>query len=325
MTTSKGKVEKVSLRSFWKREDTHFTPWLAQPENIGLVGEAIGMDLAVETTEAFVGSFRVDIVCKDTNSNRTVLVENQLTRTDHKHLGQLLTYAAGYDTAALVWVAETFHEDHKIAIENLNKITKDDIAAFGLEVELLKIGDAPPTPYFKVVAAPWTWTKRNKSRVKAPDQPKTLRQQTEAEYWASFNSFMDGKCKRKPLGVRKGNRRGWTFVGSRNFLSIGVTADTTYVLVQIQHTEYLTWYDQLEARRDEIEAALGFPLLWRGPQKSRSYIETQRFDIGLNQPANWDRAHQWSMEQIDAVDRVFRPLLQELHADWKKNRMKEQP
>ena len=321
MTPPRAKVEKVPLRSIWDREDTHFTPWLAEPNNIGLVGEAIGMDLAVETTEAFVGSFRVDIVCKDTNSNRTVLVENQLTRTDHKHLGQLVTYAAGYDTAALVWVAETFHEDHKIAIENFNKITRDDIKVFGLEIELLKVGDAPPTPYIKVVAAPWTWTKRTKSRIQAPTTPKSMREETEAKYWGSFNTLMAGGCNRRPLGVRKGTRRGWTFVATDTYLSIGVTADTTYVLVQIQNTRYPTWFEQLEARKDEIEAALGFPLVWRGrPGESRAYIETERFDIGLNQPANWNRAHQWSMEQLDAMDKVFRPLLQELHADWKKNK-----
>ena len=307
MTASK-KTDRIPLRSFWEREDTHFTPWLAESQNIGLVGEAIGTDLAIEATESSVGSFRVDLVCRDTNSNRTVLVENQLTRTDHKHLGQLLTYAAGYDTAALVWVAETFHEDHKIAIENLNKITRDNIAVFGLEIEVLRVGDAPATPYFKVVAAPWTWTKRTKSRVRGPTPPPTIRTRAEKKYWASFNAYMEGVSTRKPLAVRKGNRRGWPFVGSQNRLSIGVTADSTYVFVQIQNTKFPTWFDQLEARREEIETALGFPMIWRGRSgESRSYIQTENFDIGLNQPANWDRAHQWSLERLDAIDRVFRP------------------
>jgi len=34
------------------------------------------------------------MLCKDINADRWVLIENQLERTDHTHLGQLLTYAS---------------------------------------------------------------------------------------------------------------------------------------------------------------------------------------------------------------------------------------
>ena len=91
-----GRLEKVDLRKAWGTEDGDFTPWLAQEENIALLGDAIGIDLEVEAQEMRVGSFRADIVCRDKNSTdeHWIVIENQLYRTDHTHLGQLITYAA---------------------------------------------------------------------------------------------------------------------------------------------------------------------------------------------------------------------------------------
>ena len=90
-----GRLQPVDLRLIWKVESRDFTPWLAREENISLLGDAVGLDLEVESTEKGVGPYRADILCKDTASGEWVLIENQLERTDHIHLGQLLTYAAG--------------------------------------------------------------------------------------------------------------------------------------------------------------------------------------------------------------------------------------
>src|SRR5215213_6057486 len=88
-----GRLQSVPLREAWVDEARDFTPWLARPENIELLGETIGIELEVTAQEERVGEFRADILCRDVASDRTVLIENQLERTDHAHLGQLLTYA----------------------------------------------------------------------------------------------------------------------------------------------------------------------------------------------------------------------------------------
>jgi hypothetical protein len=59
-----GRLERVELRNAWAGEATDFTPWLAQPENITLLGEAIGIELEVEAQEQHVGPFRADILCR---------------------------------------------------------------------------------------------------------------------------------------------------------------------------------------------------------------------------------------------------------------------
>ncbi len=96
MTTASnqlGRLERVSLREAWASEPQDFTPWLAQTENLQLLSEAVEMELELEAMEQGVGPFRADILCKNSTDGSWVLIENQLERTDHTHLGQLLTGA----------------------------------------------------------------------------------------------------------------------------------------------------------------------------------------------------------------------------------------
>jgi len=88
-TKSLGRLQKVELRDVWLSESAGFTPWLAQPDNMKLLGETVGTDLECEAQEKEVGPFRADILFKDTATDNWVLIENQFERTDHTHLGQL--------------------------------------------------------------------------------------------------------------------------------------------------------------------------------------------------------------------------------------------
>src|SRR5882672_9937256 len=116
-TPNLGRLRKVDLREAWSSENSDFTPWLAQEENLKLLGEAIGIELELEWQEKDVGPFRADILCKDTATDDWVLIENQLERTDHCHLGQLITYAAGLNAVTIVWIAERFTQEHRAALD----------------------------------------------------------------------------------------------------------------------------------------------------------------------------------------------------------------
>jgi hypothetical protein len=154
-----GRLQRVTLRDYWLDEAREFTPWLAQEHNIALLGEAIGLDLEIEAQEKQVGPFRAGILCKDTLDGHLVLIENQLERTDHGHLGQLLTYAAGLDAVTVVWVASQFTDEHRAALDWLNRIADTDFNFFGLEIELWRIDDSPMAPNFNVVSQPNNWSK----------------------------------------------------------------------------------------------------------------------------------------------------------------------
>src|SRR5262245_39712660 len=132
---------EVDVRKVWPHEAGDFTPWLA--EHLDYLTNAIGLELEVEATEVSVGAFRVDIKAREIGSDAVVIVENQLEATNHSHLGQLLTYAAGLESAYVVWVATTIRREHRTALRWLNENTTTGFGFFGIELETVKIGDSP--------------------------------------------------------------------------------------------------------------------------------------------------------------------------------------
>lgn len=136
-TPNLAKIERVDLREAWRNEARDFTPWLA--ENIAELGEALGMELELQETEAAVGDYSLDVLATDLNENRPVIIENQLEATNHTHLGQLLTYAAGHDANVIVWLTKEFRDEHRAALDWLNQRTDDNTQFFGVVVELWRI------------------------------------------------------------------------------------------------------------------------------------------------------------------------------------------
>lgn len=181
-----GRLEKVDIREIWKNEAVDFTPWLAEPTNIGLLGDTIGMELEVEAVEKDVGRFFADILCKDAASDRFVVIENQIENTDHDHLGKTITYAAGLEATAIVWIAKHFGEEHRAALDWLNEITGAEVAFFGLEVEAWKIGDSPAAPKFNVVCRPNDFTAGGPGQATL-----SATQQAQLDFWLSFTEFME--------------------------------------------------------------------------------------------------------------------------------------
>ena len=187
-----GRLEKVTnIRDIWDTEDKDFTPWLAEEGNISLLGEAIGLSLEVEAQEKAVGPFRADILCKDTADDSWVLIENQLERTDHKHLGQLMTYASGLKAVKIVWIATKFTEEHRSSLDWLNQITDDTFNFFGLEIELWKIGNSSIAPKFNIISKPNDWSRSVVAASKSAEL--TDSKLLQRDYWQAFSDFMETK------------------------------------------------------------------------------------------------------------------------------------
>jgi hypothetical protein len=150
-----GRLEEVGLRSVWPDEAKNFTPWLA--DNLDVLAAELGLGpLTVRQREFPVGSYSLDILAEDTGG-RVVAIENQLEWSDHRHLGQCLTYASGTRAWAVVWVAPRFNEEHRSALDWLNQHTDTDVHFFGVELAAVRIGDSLPAPLFRVVARPNDW------------------------------------------------------------------------------------------------------------------------------------------------------------------------
>ena len=110
MPSPLGSLEPVDLRTIWPDEARDFTPWLAQEENLRRLSDALNLELELDRVEVAVGPYSADIVATDASSNSKVVIENQLEKTNHDHLGKVLTYASGLEARILIWIAKKFTE-----------------------------------------------------------------------------------------------------------------------------------------------------------------------------------------------------------------------
>jgi len=188
-----GKISYVDdLRTVWKHEEKEFTPWLA--ENISLLGEALGLDLEVTSVEHDVGAFSLDILAKDTSYGRTVAIENQLEITDHNHLGQIITYASGVDAKTIIWITKEMRDEHQKAFDWLNEISGDDLEFYGVEMQLIKVDDSNPAPFFNVKAFPNGWSKEQKRLADSSGKVS----QRQLEYHSFFTALLESINKELP-------------------------------------------------------------------------------------------------------------------------------
>ena len=309
-----GRLSKVDLREVWVSEASDFTPWLSTEENIRLLGDVLELELEVEGTEESVGPFRADILCKDTASDRYVLIENQLQKTDHTHLGQIITYAAGLDAVVIVWIAERFTEQHRAAIDWLNRVTDDGANFFGLEIEAWRIGNSPIAPKFNVACKPNEWTK-----IIGPRPDLTERQRLQLEYWSAFREHaLSSKVAFKPtkaqpssaMGIAIG--RGWfSLVAIANMRDKRIGA-----YLNMWGDDRLDHFRQIQKAQADIERQMGVKLDWReNKDKKESHI---RWFCETCDPSNrkvWPEQHATLCDMLDRMHRVFGPLIKNLDTD----------
>lgn len=156
-----GRLEEIKdIRSVWPDEARDFTPWLALPENMEVLSDTLGIELTADATEVSVGDFRADIIAYETDTDRKVLIENQLEDTNHDHLGKLITYASGAGASFIVWIVKHVRDEHRAAIEWLNNHTDDSVGFFLLEIKLFQIGTSEKAPKFEIIEKPNDWVKR---------------------------------------------------------------------------------------------------------------------------------------------------------------------
>lgn len=305
-----GKVERINVRTAWPNEAAHFTPWLASEQGMELLQEALGIEMEVEATEKFVGPFKADILAKrtDTTDDHWVLIENQLEKTDHRHLGQLLTYAAGLKAATIVWVAERFEEEHRAALDWLNEITSETFAFYGLEIELWKIQDSPPAPMFNIIAEPNEWTREVQQ--KADDSVSDLKQQ-QRRFWNTLRTILiDKKSKVRP---QKAHPQHWTdFALGRSGAWLCATVNKAKKCVSVEFSfrgpPGKVWYTELDAQKSTIDAQIP-GLSWQrldGRKQSRIALYLENTDP--TNEAEWPVQHAWLVEKLELFHQVFRPL-----------------
>ena len=316
-TPNLAKIERVDLREAWPNEARDFTPWLA--ENITELGEALGMDLELQETEASVGGYSLDVLATDLNQNRPVIIENQLEATNHDHLGKLVTYAAGYDANVIVWLTREFRDEHRQALDWLNRRTDKDTEFFGIVVELLKIDGSRPAPQFRTVATPNDWRKETADKVLGDAPVTSVRGERYREF---FQPLIDNlREKHKFTNVRKAQPQNWYSFSAGYGQRVTYGANFTgqkraRIEVYIDdgdNDRNIRLLERLEEHREEIESALGEKLDWQRLENRRACR------IALDRPGSIEddadtlsEVQNWMVDTLIKFKQVFGPRLVEL-------------
>lgn len=309
-----GRLEKVDPRDLWKGEASDFTPWLAKEENIEILSETIGLELEVINEEVGVGPFRADILCKDTLNDSYVLIENQLEKTDHSHLGQLMTYAAGLDAVTIVWIAKRFTDEHRAALDWLNRVTNSKLHFFGIEIEAYSIGNSDPAPMFKMVSKPNDWTKSISTIQK--DSKLTDAQSLYLEYWSAFKDYIE-KSSSKIKSQKALAQHWYNFAIGRSDFKIVTSASTRDKFIRVAFEMFgndaKPRYDHIKNNyHDAVEQISDEEVQWeRLDGRQMSWIGFRK-DGNVSNKAEWDSHFEWYIDKINKLDEFFRPLVKKM-------------
>jgi hypothetical protein len=305
--TDFGEIKPVDIRQIWPNEATDFTPWLA--ENIDHLGRALGMEIEVMEREADVGDFSLDIRAKDLGTGRTIVIENQITQTDHDHLGKLLTYAGGFDAGVLVWIAKDLRDEHRKALEWLNDHTGDNIDCFGVVLEVIQIDDSKPAFKFNPVVSPNEWQKGKGG------SPPVASPKAEA-YRAYFQDLIDElRTNYRFTGAKVGQPQNWYsfssgvrgVIFSNSYAQGGKIRAEVYLDTQ-DKDQNKKMFDCLLGQKPEIEKEYGTALTWeRLDDRRASRIAVYR-EGSIDDPAE-TRAElmQWSIKNLLRLKEVVLP------------------
>lgn len=315
---SLGRLEKLSLREAWKGEARDFTPWLAQDANLKLLGEALGIELELQSQEEPVGPFSADILCRSGDGS-WVVIENQLEKTDHGHLGQIITYASGLDAVTVVWIAAKFTEEHRSAIDWLNQITDSDHNFFGLEIELWKIGDSAMAPKFNIVCKPNDWSRTIQSAASGELRDS---QKLQLEYWTALKDYLSGKTslkinKAKPqnsIGCPIGTKGIWIefLTSTWDPVTNGYTDPYVRAEIHLAGPNAKGRFCELLEMKQELEKEVGEPLVWYNPDNAQLCRIWLALKTDFTDKAKWPGQFEWLKEKGELLHRVFSKHLKAL-------------
>jgi len=257
-----GRIEWLDIRAVWPHETADFTPWLLG--NVEALAEALGLELELEQAEHSVGGFSLDLIGRDLTHGARLIVENQIEQSDHGHLGQLLTYAAGTDAETIAWVARSFRDEHRVALDWLNEQTGEGIRFFGIVVRALKIDDSRPAPHFEVVVKPNDWQKTVRKTAAVAD---SSQHEAYRSFWAPLREAI---LQETPalLAGRAEPKSFWLTLNSpipRTWIQGEIGAGELRIVLDVDmgdRAANLAMLEQLKERRAHLEAAPPLASRW---------------------------------------------------------------
>ena len=292
------------MRKIWQRESQDFTKWLE--ENIDYLIEAIGFPINIESRERKVGPFSVDLYGEDENGDK-VIIENQLEKTDHTHLGQILTYLTNLEAKTAIWISSEPVEQHKRAIDWLNETTPNDISFYLIQVDAIKIeNDSMVAPLFTVIKRPNIEIKQIGDEKVQEAKRHTVRR----EFWTQF---IDKANKSSTIcqNINPG-KTSWLTV------ALGTSGVRMYLVITNQNARCEIYidkgdqeknkkiFDYLFAKKSQIESDFKGDLVWRKLENKRaSKIEKLLKEVNVSEREDWDRITEFLIDNAIKMHGAF--------------------
>ena len=322
MAESDEGIVQADVRTKWRSEAHDFTPWLA--ENLHLLGDEIGMTLELVQMEKPVGPFSLDILAREPDKGVMVAIENQLEWTDHGHLGQLLTYAAGCGAAVAIWVAPDFVYQHAEALHRLNEWTSQGVRFYGVKVEVVKkAGDSGLEPRLRKVVYPGGW---NKAFTMGPDEVPWPIQRTR-----DFFQPLIAKLMGSDMRFADSYLQCWSYK-DRFFPSgfdryIGYTVylgeDHAWVYFHIRTWDSIDLnnrlFDTLKDDHKHIESSIDAQAEWhwdRFDEYSFSTVGIQKSASIDDPPEQLEKTRAWMLDLLPKFKEIFEPRVARILDDW---------
>jgi hypothetical protein len=302
------RLTRVPLREVWPHEAYDFTTWLQA--NIEVLDEALGLTLENPEREQAAGAFSIDLVAEDA-SGAKIIIENQLGRSDHDHLGKLLTYLTAMNARAAIWIVAEPRPEHVATIAWLNDSSSADF--YLVKVEAVRIGDSAPAPLLTRIVGPSEET----ATVSQSNREFARRYDLRQKFWADLVARPDARHHAHITpGIYSwiGTSTGVRGVG----LNLSVRKQDCQAEIYIDRgkgrdEENLAIFDQLFAHREQIETAFGGELRWQRLENSRACRIAAPCPGGWQSPEeDWDHIHQELLATCDRLHNAIAPHLQRL-------------
>ena len=305
-----GKIERVPLNEVFKHEALEFTPWLR--DNIDVLNDRIELALSSPESEQAAGDFSVDILAEDEAGN-PVIIENQLDKSDHDHLGKLITYLTAFNARTAIWIVADPRPEHVRAISWLNE--SSEASFYLLRIEAIKVGDSPPAPLLTSIIGP-------SEEVKKVGEGKRKRAEVHGVLRKFWTQLLEKAELKTPLHANVSPGHGnWiaTSAGLRGLLLSYVVRqhDAQVELYIDRGKEYegenKAIFDALHESHESIECALGESLIWQRLEGKQACRISKVIDTGgYREEEKWPETHEAMIDAMIRLERALRPHIDEL-------------
>jgi len=305
-----GKIQRVPIKEVWSNEAYDFTPWLR--DNIDILNDILSFTLTSAESEQSAGSFSVDIVAEDDSGN-PVIIENQFGKSDHDHLGKLLTYLTVIESKTAIWIVENPRPEHINAISWLNE--SSSASFYLIKVEAVQIGDSKPAPLFTLIVGP----SEESRQVGAIKKDIAERYFIRHRFWSTLLKI--SKDKTKLHANISPSQHNWigTSTGVRGLgFNYGIRQHDSQIELYIDrgtdsNEENKKIFDLLFSKKDEIESSFGDSLLWERLESKRACRISKQVSLGGYRDENkWDEISETMVDTMIRFSKALKPYIKSL-------------